>query len=388
MKHMISFLLLLLSCLTLLIVAGCEHPVSQKIIAVDDESVNTNYDERIVDSVENEIGFPDKDITKPDEDNPVEPEPEPEPLDVGVPEAEPPVDLSGLQTRFFPDLQYGDEPEQLMDLYLVESDEPTPFVVFYHGGGFVAGDKNEVYTLLESSVLEDLLWNKVSVISVNYRLLKQKDEEIGLMKPLSDCKRALQYLRYNAERLRLDKDRVVLMGLSAGAGSSMWVAFNEDQADLQSNDPVLRESTRVNGVVALETQSTYDLVKWETEIFKSFGITVEMAAKYGLRDTIYSFYAIESLEELYTPEIEAYRHKIDMLNLMSFDDPELFVANAHGNAGHPGIDLYSFLHHPKHAQALKNRAEETGVNGRFYAPALGIDDPSGEWIVPFVLRNL
>ena len=46
----------------------------------------------------------------------------------------------------------------------------------------------------------------------------------------------------------------------------MWIGFQDEMADPQNSDPVLRESTRVDAIGALETQATYDLVRWETEI--------------------------------------------------------------------------------------------------------------------------
>ncbi|MFO7735800.1 MAG: alpha/beta hydrolase [bacterium] len=396
MKVYFKFLLFLIS----FIYISCDNSMPQRIDEVYSDM--ENYPDDFIENSDMEVDVDsdanfsttDEDDVKPDEDTPVpdkhdedEYKDEGEPLDVSVPEEEPPVDLPGVNFKFFPDLSYGDEEEQLMDLYLPDTEKPAPFVVFYHGGGFVAGDKKEVHELLDISILEDLLKNGVAVISVNYRLLEEK-EDVGLIKPLSDCRRALQFLRYNSEKLRLEKEKTVLMGLSAGAGSSMWVAFNKDMADSENSDPVRKESTRVNAVVAIETQATYDLVKWETEIYEPFGITLEMASNFGFKKTIYSFYAIDSMDELYTPEIEKYRKKVDMLDLMTEDDPEVFVFNAHQNAGHPGADFYSLLHHPRHAEVLKNRAEETNMKGRFYAPALGIEDSSGEWIVPFILRNI
>jgi hypothetical protein len=44
-------------------------------------------------------------------------------------------------------------------------------------------------------------------------------------------------------------------------------------------------------------------------------------------------------------------------------------------------------HHPNHAQALKRKAEEVGLEAVVYAPEIGIIDPSGKDLVQFVLEK-
>ena len=235
-------------------------------------------------------------------------------------------------------------------------------------------------------MIRELLANKISFVSVNYRLLEQNDT-VGIIKPLGDCKKAVQFVKYISDLYNLDKTKVGLYGFSAGAGASMWIGFQEDAADPQNPDPVLRESTRVKAVGALETQATYDLVRWETEILKPFDITLQMAATFGMQNLILSFYGISSMDELYTPETEEYRHKVDMLEMISFDDPEMYVSNAYNNAGKP-TDLYGLLHHPNHAKAIMDKALDVGANGLFYIDALGISEESNEQLTHYLIRKL
>jgi hypothetical protein len=235
-------------------------------------------------------------------------------------------------------------------------------------------------------VIRDLLANGISFATINYRLLEQNDT-VGVIKPLNDCKRALQFIRNIADLFNIDKTKVGLYGFSAGAGASMWIGFQDELADPENDDPVLRESTRVLAVGALETQATYDLVRWETEILKPFDITLQMAANLGMKDLILSFYGISSLDELYTPETEVYRHKVDMLEMISSDDPEMYVSNAYNNAGKP-TDLYGLLHHPNHAKAIMDKAQEIGADGLFFIDAMGISDPTGELLSEFMIRKL
>ena len=53
------------------------------------------------------------------------------------------------------------------------------------------------------------------------------------------------------------------MGSSAGATSSLWLGFFDDMAQLNSDDPIERESTRVSLVVGIAAAHTMDLNKWK-----------------------------------------------------------------------------------------------------------------------------
>jgi acetyl esterase/lipase len=56
----------------------------------------------------------------------------------------------------------------------------------------------------------------------------------------------------------IDKTRVGATGGSAGACTSLWLAYHDDLADPKSADPVSHESTRLTCVAAMRVQSTLD----------------------------------------------------------------------------------------------------------------------------------
>src|SRR5262249_56204710 len=73
-----------------------------------------------------------------------------------------------------------------------------------------------------------------------------------------DCARALQFLRHHATKWDLDPRLVASTGGSAGAGTSLWLAFHDDLADPKGDDPVARQSTRLICTVVSNGQSSYD----------------------------------------------------------------------------------------------------------------------------------
>lgn len=150
------------------------------------------------------------------------------------------------------DVSYGPDKLQKLDFWKAKTTEPAPLVFFIHGGAWRANDKDRV------SGLHAYLDAGISVVSINYRFVPAA-QVAGVVPPvkwpMEDCARALQFVRSNAAKWNIDKLRIGASGGSAGACSSLWLAFHDDMADPNSSDPIARESTRVlcAGVVGAQT---------------------------------------------------------------------------------------------------------------------------------------
>jgi acetyl esterase/lipase len=135
---------------------------------------------------------------------------------------------------------YGKHPRQVLDFYPAPSDKPTPVVLYIHGGGWRNGDKK----INPQRYLD----NGISVVAINYRFVQHGEEENvvpPVQAPLYDAARALQFIRSKAKEWNLDKERIGATGGSAGACTSLWLAFHDDLAKPDSDDPIARESTRL-----------------------------------------------------------------------------------------------------------------------------------------------
>lgn len=244
----------------------------------------------------------------------------------------------------YADLSYGPYPNNKLDLWLAKSAHPTPLVLFIHGGGFVGGDKSAASPMAIRRSLE----SGVSFASINYRFRS----EVPIQTVLRDCARAVQFLRWKAKEFNLDKSRVAAMGGSAGAGTSLWLAFHDDLADRQNPDPVLRESTRLVAAGANATQATYDILQWED-------ILGPHALDYSKESDLAAFYGLKTTAELSSPAGAKIRADVDMLGLITKDDPPVFLVSSSSHDILRGIgDVY---HSSKHAIAVKRRCDEVGV---------------------------
>ncbi len=167
-------------------------------------------------------------------------------------------------TRFTPipeptyyDVAYGPHPKQVIHFWKAESSQPTPLLFFIHGGGWQGGGRMSGVT----NMLPKMLAEGISVATIEYRFIEEAtaDGVVPPVKgPLSDAARALQFVRSKASEWNIDKKRIGASGGSAGACSSLWLAFHPDMADPNSADPVARESTRLLCAAVNGAQTTLD----------------------------------------------------------------------------------------------------------------------------------
>lgn len=164
-------------------------------------------------------------------------------------------------------VRYGKHERHVLDFWQAKPDaankpdksgKPTPLVFIIHGGGWQGGSKERANRFAN---IAQLLEAGISVTSLNYRYVRQAVEEgvkPPVKAPLHDAARALQFVRSKAKEWNIDKARIGAAGGSAGACSSLWLAFHDDLADPDSDDPVARESTRLWCAAVIGAQTTLD----------------------------------------------------------------------------------------------------------------------------------
>ncbi len=161
-----------------------------------------------------------------------------------------------LPTPTAADVAYGKHPKQVLHFWKAETEKPAPLLFYIHGGGWMGGNRTSVAGLLPT-----MLKAGISVVSVEYRFIPEAtaDGVVPPVKgPLGDAARALQFVRSKAKEWNLDPARIGASGSSAGACSSLWLAFHPDMADAKSSDPIARESTRLTCAAVTGAQTTLD----------------------------------------------------------------------------------------------------------------------------------
>jgi len=254
-------------------------------------------------------------------------------------------------------VSYGPHPKQIMHAWLTDSrsrGKPAPAVFFIHGGGWQSGDPFKRLNEVVPAMLED----GVAVVSIEYRFIKEAEADgitPPVMGPLSDAARALQTVRHRAAEWGIDPHRIAACGSSAGACSSLWLAFHDDMADPTSDDPVARHSTRLMTAAVMAAQTTLDprqMKEWipnSTYGGHAFGIT---RASDGTGSPFAAFLAAR---KRLLPDIE----KVSPVSLVTADDPPVYLVYPAPPA--PRQPAKDPTHSANFGVLLKERLDAVGV---------------------------
>ena len=128
----------------------------------------------------------------------------------------------------FPDVTYGMSNNYALKLDVwqrKDAKSPAPTLIYYHGGGWIFGDRTGA-TLQLLPYLE-MGWN---VINVEYRMAYASLAPAAV----EDCRCALWWVVRNAKKYNVDTQRIVLTGHSAGGHLSLIVGMLPNGTGLDS----------------------------------------------------------------------------------------------------------------------------------------------------------
>jgi len=246
-------------------------------------------------------------------------------------------------------VKYGPHQRNIMDVWLAKSDKPTPVLVSIHGGGFAKGDKSVSPDLLRRS-----LDSGISVVAITYRFSSQAIAPAQFL----DSARAIQFIRHKAKEWNLDSKRVAATGGSAGAGISLWLGFHDDLADPKSDDPVLRQSSRLSCMSVFNGQTSYD---------PRFIRDLLPGSDTYKHTRLAQLFAVD-LDKLDNLPKEKYKlfELVSPINHLTKDDPPaqlLYATNFDAPIKNQGVGI----HHPKFGQVLKERMDKLGIECQLQA---------------------
>ena len=247
----------------------------------------------------------------------------------------------------YEDVRYGQYGRNVLDFWRAKSSKPTPVLIYFHGGGFVAGDKDK---FRDNKMLEYCLHNSISVVSANYRYVKQSP----FPAPFEDGARVVQFVRWKAAEWNIDQNRVVAMGGSAGAGIALWIALRDDMANVISQDPVAQQSTRLSCALVSGAQTFYDPLM----ILEYIGGNPEV------HPSLPFAFGVDSIKGAIAPDKRELALEVSAIHFVTADDPPVYLSYGSELTRTPlpeDTPISISIHHPKFGQMLKREYDSLGL---------------------------
>ena len=145
---------------------------------------------------------------------------------------------------------------------------------------------------------------------------------------MADVRRAIRYIRHNASEYGIDANRIGITGGSSGGHTSLCIATCGDDGHPDSDDPVERESSKVQAVACFFPLA--DLVNWDFS-HDEFGLGTKQRANeapfaHTRKDSVSSTYKLISD----TTEIRKIAYELSPFYSITSETPPVFIA--HGDA--------------------------------------------------------
>ncbi|NNE93984.1 MAG: alpha/beta hydrolase [Verrucomicrobiales bacterium] len=272
------------------------------------------------------------------------------------------------------DVKYGEHEKQAFDLWPVpDANEPTPLAIYIHGGGFRGGDKRT----FSPGALALFHENGIAFCSMNYRLSDVGPYPIMM----EDAARGLQTIRHRAKEWNIDPEKIACYGGSAGAGISLWLAFHDDLADPDSDDPIAKQSSRIVAAATSNGQSTYDMRTFR-EWFEVPGLKPHEA--------LIPFYGVKEDADWETDRVKKLMTEASSISHLSNDDTApVYMAYSRPNTPvDAGTNPSVWVHHVKLGLNLQEAMEKLGLECIVRAPDVKPDDDPYGSVERFIAAKL
>ena len=128
----------------------------------------------------------------------------------------------------------------------------APGIVFVHGGAWVHGDPSQA----AGNALH-FARHGIATVSLSYRLAPRHRFPAAL----DDVRRGLRHVRAHAEELGIDANRIVLLGLSAGAHLAMLTHVASQLPELEADLPPELRDVREDVLGVMLHYGPYDLAR-------------------------------------------------------------------------------------------------------------------------------
>lgn len=191
------------------------------------------------------------------------------------------------------DVSYGQDPEQVMDIYLspkAKSLGKQNFtIVFLHGGAYYLSDKTT-----EEIYIQPYLRKGMNVVNMNYRLKR------GIPHATSDLSHALNFLKEQNSKYDLDLQNIIVTGFSAGAQIATNVGLGQNNPSFpdQLNDGIsIKGIINISGPVDDLDVIEKIFIDFDNELFNKAGNALFPSEGYAKKEELAIYEPINYLDK-------------------------------------------------------------------------------------------
>jgi acetyl esterase/lipase len=170
-------------------------------------------------------------------------------------------------TVFHNDIAYANDTlkKHLLDVYLpAQASGKLPLVIWVHGGGWMTNDKFADMGYMKSTV-KGFLDNGYALASIDYRF----STTAPFPAQLQDCNQAIEFLYQHASTYNIDRERIALVGFSAGGHLASLLGLSNNNPMPQFYATQKKPSFKIKAVVDFYGPSDFLAFSSSPEMLKS-----------------------------------------------------------------------------------------------------------------------
>ncbi len=171
----------------------------------------------------------------------------------------------------------GDIELQLDIMWPADGKGPYSAVVCIHGGGWRGGSRHTL-----QPVIEQFAKNKFVAITISYRFAPTH----RFPAQVEDAKAAVRWLRANADKYKINPDKIGAMGFSAGGHLACMLGAADESAGFEGNGGNPKFSTKIQAVVSFFGPTDFVEKNWTDDVENIFLIPF-LGATYKEKKDLY-----------------------------------------------------------------------------------------------------
>lgn len=130
-----------------------------------------------------------------------------------------------------------------LDAFYNKSEQLKPAVVLIHGGGWRSGNKSHMNPLAQS-----LASKGYACFTVEYRLSLEAKFPAGVI----DIKRAIQFIKSNADKFSIDTSKVAVLGSSSGGQMAALIGTTNNNPAFEDVENNYSQTSNVQAIIDLD----------------------------------------------------------------------------------------------------------------------------------------